>query len=209
MIDIDHRRVLLVNGSPRKNGNTDRLLHEIERALSERGVATSFAALRDYSIHSCTGCERCRVDETCTEFYDGMHLLYPLIEQAAGLVVGSPTYNYNITPEMKCFIDRFYPYFHFGKERPGPYSSRLAGAGRKLVTVGVCEQKEESEMRFTMPAMSDAFSAIGYEVVEELAVLGHFAKGSVARDEGAHARAARAGAALADALQLDAAGPPE
>ena len=201
MPKADRRKVVLVSGSPREKGNTDTLLREIGAALEAAGLTTVFVPLRDYAIHSCIGCERCRKDKTCTAFYDGMHLLYPLIEGSGGLVAASPTYNYNITPEMKCFIDRFYPYFHFGKERPGPYSSRLAGAGRKLVTVGVCEQNEESEMRFTMPAMSDAFGAIGYEVVEELAVLGHFAKGSVAGDEDAYARAARAGATLADSLQ--------
>ena len=201
MIDIDHRSVLLVSGSPRKNGNTDRLLHEIERALGERGVATTFAALRDYSIHSCTGCERCRVDETCTEFYDGMHLLYPLIEQSGGLVVGSPTYNYNITPEMKCFIDRFYPYFDFTNPRPGPYSSRLADQGRKLVVVGVCEQKEASEMGYTMPAMSDAFRVLGYEIAAELPVTGHFAMGSVKKDTVILDKAFQTGKQLAEALQ--------
>jgi multimeric flavodoxin WrbA len=129
-----------------------------------------------------------------------MHLLYPMIEKARGLVVGSPTYNYNITPEMKAFIDRFYPFFDFSAERPGPYTSRLAAANRKSVTIGVCEQNEASEMGFTIPAMSDAFRAIGYEVVGEVAVTGHFAKGSVASDRRALSQSESAGAALAAAL---------
>ncbi|MFO8065614.1 MAG: flavodoxin family protein [Spirochaetia bacterium] len=200
-MDVDTRHVLLVSGSQREKGNTDVMLGEIERELQTRGFRTDFVALRSYAVHSCIGCEWCRKDKTCTRFYDGMHLLYPLIEQAAGLVVGSPTYNYNITPEMKSFIDRYYPFFDFSSQRPGPYKSRLAGAGRKAVSVAIAEQHEQSEMGFTMPAMSNAFAAIGYEVVAEVPVTGHFSKGSVANDEEKLASARAAAGTLARALQ--------
>jgi multimeric flavodoxin WrbA len=200
VIEVDRRKVVLVSGSPRAKGNTDTLLREIGRALEAAGLTTVFLALRDYAIHSCIGCERCRKDKTCTAFYDGMHLLYPLIEESKGLVLGSPTYNYNITPEMKCFIDRLYPYFDFASERPGPYSSRLAGEGRRLLTVGVCEQNDIADMAHTLPAMRDPFRAMGYTLVEELAVTGHFPKDSVAKDREALSRATRAGGALAAAL---------
>lgn len=200
VIEVDRRKVLLVSGSPRAKGNTDTLLREIGRALEAARITTVFVPLRDYAVHSCIGCERCRKDKTCTAFYDGMHLLYPLIEESGGLVVGSPTYNYNITPEMKCFIDRLYPYFDFASERPGPYSSRLADEGRKLLTVGVCEQNDLADMPHTLPAMTDPFRAMGYGLVEELAVTGHFPKGSVAKDQEALSRAGRAGESLAAAL---------
>jgi multimeric flavodoxin WrbA len=197
----NREKVLLVSGSPRKSGNTDRLLAEITSALEAAGLETVMAPLRSYTVHPCTGCERCRHDRTCTEFYDGMHLLYPLIEECGGLVVGSPTYNYNITPEMKSFIDRCYPFFEFAAERPGPYTCRLAGSDRKLVTVGVCEQNELSEMAFTIPAMSSAFKAMGYEVVQEVAVTGHFPRGSVKDDTTALTSARQAGEQLAAALR--------
>jgi multimeric flavodoxin WrbA len=125
---------------------------------------------------------------------------YPLIEECAGLVLGLPAYNYNITPEMKAFIDRCYPFFEFSQERPGPYRSRLGGAGRKLLCVGVCEQNEESEMALTLPAMSKPFPPLGYEVVAELAITGHFARGSVRRDDEALSKARQAGERLAAAL---------
>lgn len=197
---VDRRKVVLVSGSPREKGNTDTLLREIGGALEAEGLTTVFVPLRDYAIHSCIGCERCRKDKTCTAFYDGMHLLYPLIEESGGLVVGSPTYNYNITPEMKCFIDRLYPYFDFGSPRPGPYSSRLAGERRKLLTVGVCEQNDVADMAHTLPAMADPFRAMGYDLVEELAVTGHFPRGSVRKDREVLLRAERAGESLAAAL---------
>jgi len=192
--------VLLISGSPRSRGNTDTILAEVAKRLEELGHTATFAALRDYAVHGCTGCERCRRDKTCSEFLDGMHLLYPLIESSAGLVLGSPTYNYNITPEMKAFIDRLYPFFEFAKERPGPYTSRLAGQGRCLVVVGISEQVEESEMGFTLPAMREPLRALGYEPVCDIAARGHFVRTSVRGDERVFEEARAGAETLAAAL---------
>lgn len=194
-------KTLLVSGSPRERGNTATVLAKIAEGLESAGVEAELVHLSSYTVNPCIGCEQCRRDKTCTQFYDGMHLLYEKINASKGLVVGSPAYNYNITPLMKAFIDRFYPYFDFTNPRPGPYSSRLAGQGRKLVVVGVCEQKEASEMGYTMPAMSDAFRVLGYEITAELPVTGHFAMGSVKKDSPILEKAFQTGKELAEALQ--------
>ena len=196
-------KTLLVSGSPRQGGNTETVLAKIAEGLEAEGVATELVHLRSYSIHPCIGCEQCRRDKTCTRFFDGMHLLYKMIEESRGLVVGSPTYNYNITPYMKAFIDRMYPYFNFTNPRPGPYSAKLAGQGRKMVTVGVCEQNEASEMGYTIPAMSEPIRVMGYEVVKEFPVIGHFAMGSVRKNTPLLEEAVATGAFLARELLKD------
>ncbi len=194
-------KVLLVGGSPRKNGNTDSLLEVMAEKLEESGIKTFTAHLRDYDIHACIGCEQCRRDKTCTRFLDGMHLLYPEIESSGGLVLASPTYNYNITPMMKAFIDRLYPYFDFTEPRPGPYTCRLAGAGRKAVSLGVCEQLEEKELGVCLRALSDPLPPLGYEVLTEVAVTGHFLRGSVKKDELALEKAEEAAELLVRGLK--------
>ena len=193
-------RALLISGSPREKGNTDLLLQEIARGIKEEGMAADTVALRSYEIRPCVACEQCRRDKSCTRIFDGMHLLYPLVEQARCIVIGSPTYNYNITPEIKSFIDRLYPYFDFGSERPGPYRSRLADSGRFAALVAVCEQEEESELGYTLPFMRDALRAIGYEIDTELPVTGHFSRGAVRRDSRALQRAFETGIRLAQRL---------
>ncbi len=194
-------KTLLVSGSPRPRGNTDALLEEIAKGIKSESVETEIVHLRDYAIHPCIGCEQCRRDKTCTRFYDGMHLLYPKIEESQGLITGSPTYNYNITPYMKAFIDRLYPYFDFTNPRPGPYSCRLASTYRALISLGVCEQKEESEMGVTLPAMTEAIKVMGYELIEELAITRHFTLGSVKKDDHALQRAYSAGVKMAKVLK--------
>jgi len=85
---------------------TDLILNEILSGARESGIPTERIFLRDYAISPCIGCEKCRKDLTCTQFHDGMTLLYPKVEEAECLVLGSPVYNYNVTSFMKSFIDR-------------------------------------------------------------------------------------------------------
>ncbi|MBP2145797.1 multimeric flavodoxin WrbA [Methanofollis sp. W23] len=180
----DSPRILGVGGSPRRGGNTDLLLDRILEGAASAGAEVESVHLRDYTIEACTGCERCRKDLTCTRFFDGMHLLYPKLEGAQGLVIGSPTYNYNVTSMTKSFIDRLYPYYTFTGERPGGgYSSRLAGAGRAALVFSVCEQTDISEMGFTLEALSMPLEALGYEVAERFPVTGIFERGAVRRHE--------------------------
>ena len=179
---IPEQRVLLVSGSPRRGGNIDTILEMCASALHKHSIPTVTVRICDIQLHPCTGCEACRKTKTCSRFSDGMNDLYPTIEKCRGLIIASPTYNYTVTPEIKAFIDRYYPYFDFEEPRPGPYRARLAGQGRLMIPIGICEQNEASEMRYTIPVMRDALEVIGYETVTEIAVTGHFSAGSVSGD---------------------------
>jgi multimeric flavodoxin WrbA len=193
-------RALLLSGSPRTGGNTDAVLAEIATVLTKRDIPSTTVRLCDITLNPCTGCELCRTSGTCSRFDDDMTALYPEIERCAGLVLASPTYNYTITPQVKSFIDRLYPYFTFTEPRPGPYTARLAGQGRQLLPIGICEQNEASEMRYTIPVMRDAMEVVGYEIVHELALTGHFYRGTIATDRTALARIRAAAGELADAI---------
>jgi len=194
-------KTLLINGSPRGKGNTAAILDKIAEGLAQEGVETETVHLPACAIQPCIGCERCRRDKTCTQFYDGMHLLYKKIEDSRGLVVGSPAYNYNVTPWMKAFIDRLYPYYDFEDPRPGSYRSRLQDQGRKAVIVAVGEQNDAGELGYTIPAMRDPLKVLGYEIIAELPITGHFAMGSVNKDPGILAAALEAGRQLAHSLK--------
>jgi multimeric flavodoxin WrbA len=194
-------KILGLSGSPRPGGNTDLLLRELLLGASSAGAATEAVRLCDCAIAPCTGCERCRTDLTCTRFQDGMHSLYPKIEEAGGIILGSPTYNYNITPEMKAFIDRLYPYYRFSDERPGPYSSYFTGLGRKAMVFAVAEQADPAERGFAVEAMQRPLEALGFEVTDSFTAEGFFAKGSVAGAPNVLEKARDAGRTFAGRLE--------
>jgi multimeric flavodoxin WrbA len=176
-------KILGVSGSPRKGGNSDTLLKHILAGAESAGPATEAVHLRDYQFLGCIGCEKCRKAKQCIGLQDGMQLIYPKINEAKGLVLITPTHNHNVTAWMKAFIDRLYCYYNFSKERPGSWSSRLAGQNRKAIIASIGEQRSYQEgVGFALEAMRIPIEDLGYQVVGELPVLGVFKKGGISKE---------------------------
>ena len=197
---IPENKILGFSGSPRKNGNSDALLKSILSGAAEAKIPCRHDNLTDIRFSGCIGCERCRRDKICTGLKDGMSLIYPHLVSAKGLVLVSPTHNYNITSWMKAFIDRLYCFYTFENDRPRSWSSQLAGQNRKAVIAAVCEQESKEDMGFTLEAMRMPLQALGYEIVGELAVLRIFDKAKVKQDTRAMDSAVELGRRLARSL---------
>jgi len=197
------KKMLGIAGSPRKGGNSDVLMKLILKGARDEGIATEEIQLRDYQFQPCNGCERCRKDKRCTGLQDGMQLIYPKIRESGGMVVISPIYSYNMTALMKAFIDRLYSFYDFSDERPGNWSSQLANQGRKAMIAVVGEQntREEGGMDLTLETIRRNIEALGYEVTDELPVLGIFHKGRVREYPQVLEQAEALGRRLASLLQ--------
>ena len=193
-------RILAVGASPRKNGNTDHLIARAAEGVRSGGLEVEVVQLRDYSITPCVGCERCRKKYPCPKLMDGMQILYPKIFEARGLILASPTHNYNVTAWMKAFIDRLYCYYDFTPGHPRAYTSRLGGQGRKAAVMAVCEQLDPRDMGFTLEAMAMPLEALGYQVLSQLPVFGVFEAGRVAEFPDVLQAAEEAGRKLAGNL---------
>jgi multimeric flavodoxin WrbA len=139
-------------------------------------------------------------DTICTGLNDGMSLLYPKVLEPQGLILISPTHNYNVTAWMKAFIDRLYCFYIFDNNRPRGWSSRLENQGRKAVVAAVCEQKSKEDMGFTLAAMRRPLTALGYEIIGELLVFAVFDKGKVKEKKDILVRASKLGVNLAKSL---------
>lgn len=190
-----------VSGSPRKNGNSDILLKSIISGVVEENIAANHCNLRDIQFQGCIGCEKCRKDKICTGLIDGMSLIYNKIFSSKGLVLVSPTHNYNVTSWMKAFIDRLYCFYNFKNDRPRSWSSQLAGQGRKAVIAAICEQETKEDMGFTIEAMRKPLEALCYEIVGELSVFRIFDKAKVKQDPKAIEKARELGIKLAKSIR--------
>lgn len=193
-------KVLGIGGSPRKGGNSDILLKHMQKGVAKSNIATAGFHLRDFQYQGCIGCERCRKDKICTGLKDGMSLIYPDILESQGLMLVSPTHNYNVTAWMKAFIDRLYCFYTFDDNRPRGWSSRLAGQGRKAVLAAICEQENKGDMGFTLDAMRLPLQALGYEIVGELPVFKIFDRAKVKENDEILKKAAKLGSDLAESL---------
>ncbi|HAV10712.1 MAG TPA: flavodoxin family protein [Dehalococcoidia bacterium] len=175
-------KVLGIGSSPRKDGNSDILLQHFLETVASNVIDVEEIQLRDYQFQSCIGCERCRKDRQCTGLNDDMQYIYPKILEAGGLILVSPVHNYNITALMKAFIDRLYCFYEFHGERPGQWSSRLSGQGRKAIVAAIGEQFGVQEgMHLTLEAMRLPLAALGYEVIGTFPITGIYTKGMLAQ----------------------------
>lgn len=167
-----------------------------------RDIETEVIKLRDYYFQSCIGCEQCRKDNYCSGLNDGMQLIYPKLIQSQGLVLVSPTHNYNITALMKAFIDRLYCFYDFNNQRPRGWESRLAGQNRKAAIIAICEQADKKDMGFTLEAMRLPLEALGYEIIDELAIFKVFERGAVKKEGKTMANVSEIGQNLMRSLQI-------
>jgi multimeric flavodoxin WrbA len=190
-----------LSGSPRINGNSDILLTNIISGVTQENVASDYLNLTKVKFQGCIGCEKCRKDKICTGLVDGMSVIYKKIISSKGLVLVSPTHNYNVTSWMKAFIDRLYCFFNFENDRPRSWSSRFSNQGRKAVIAAVCEQESIDDMGFTLEAMKKPLIALGYEITGELPVFKIFDKAKVKDEKSTISRAYQLGKELARAIK--------
>ncbi|MDE7424879.1 MAG: flavodoxin family protein [Lachnospiraceae bacterium] len=98
--------IIIINGSPRKNGVTAKILHKMEETLQlKENVNIEFIHIADLEINPCSGCCSCYKTGYCY-IEDDAERLSKKISLADGLIIGSPTYASNLSGILKQFIDR-------------------------------------------------------------------------------------------------------
>lgn len=192
-------KVLSLNGSRRKKGNTAALIQSILAPVQKGGAQVESIFLGDYQIGACTGCEGCASSWECI-IRDDFAALIKKIDEADGIVLASPTYWYSVTSDMKRFIDRCYSLIQFPVNRKN-WIGKYQDSGKACVTAAVCEQFEASALGNTLSLLTDFSKDIGLEVVDSISALGFFEAGRIEDDPGFLQKAEMVGQNLLDQLK--------
>jgi multimeric flavodoxin WrbA len=101
-------KVTAFNGSPRKDGNTAHLINHVFDALQAEGIETEMVQVGDNLIHGCRACYQCFENKNgrCVIDNDIVNECIGKMRQSDGIILASPTYFADITPELKALIDR-------------------------------------------------------------------------------------------------------
>lgn len=102
------RKVLVIEGSPRRGGNSDTLSDAFARGAREAGHAVEKVYLRDLAIGYCADCEACRTRDGGCVRHDDFQGLRDRVLAADVLAFVSPVYFYSVTAQLKTFFDRMY-----------------------------------------------------------------------------------------------------
>ncbi len=101
-------KVVAFNGSARRGANTAILLRYVLRELENEGIETELVEMGGESIHGCLACRKCsaRKDRRCSQAGDFGNVCIEKMDSADGILLGSPTYVTDVSPEIKALIDR-------------------------------------------------------------------------------------------------------
>lgn len=107
-------KVLILNGSPRINGNTSLAISEMTRIFEENSIETEVVMLGNKNIRGCIACKKCKILGKCV-FDDIVNELALKFEQADGMIVASPVYYASANATLIACLDRLFYSSSFDK----------------------------------------------------------------------------------------------
>ncbi len=107
-------KVLMINGSPRVDGNTSIALKEMEKVFLQEGMEVETVQVGNQAVRGCIACGYCGKNGKCV-FDDVVNELAPKFEEADGLVVASPVYYASANATLIAVLDRLFFSTHFDK----------------------------------------------------------------------------------------------
>lgn len=125
------KNVLLINGSPRPDGETRRALSVIETALRENGIGCEWFQLGTEPVRGCIHCNGCEAGHRCVFEDDSCNQLIRLMAAADGVVIGTPVYFAGPNGGLCALLDRvFYAGSCFGRLFAGKPAAAVATCWR-------------------------------------------------------------------------------
>ncbi|MBM6663305.1 flavodoxin family protein [Flavonifractor plautii] len=176
------KNVVVITGSPRKNGNSFALTDSFIKAAEELGhTVTRFDAAM-MNIGGCRACETCfRTGKACT-FDDDFNTIAPAILEADVIVFTMPVYWYSIPAQIKGVIDRLYSLVIGGKNI----------AGKECALIACCEEKDPSVLDGVRIPMERTAALNQWTMVGEVLIPGVLNPGDVDNTDGCRQAAALA-----------------
>jgi len=103
-------KVVAINGSPHKEGNTYHALRMVGSKLEENGIEFEIIHVGNKDIRGCMACGKCRKtqDSKCSMNSDPLNEWIPRIKEADGIIISSPVYFSGVAGTMKSFLDRLF-----------------------------------------------------------------------------------------------------
>ena len=162
-------KILILNGSPRKDGSTVKLLKDICKKYE---IESEITHVYDLHIAPCKSCYGCRPEGKCILTPDDATLIWDEIRQCEFRIIASPTYYGNMSGMLKLLFDRLLTAFESmpadGKTAPHPVFP-----GRKAIIATTCNTPEPycktpAQALGTLNALENVLHAGGFEIIEKI-----------------------------------------
>ena len=152
-------KVIVFLGSPRKEGNTTKLINRIIAGAKSVGAEIVTYDLNEEGVKGCQSCFYCRANDGCA-VRDKLQSMYKEIKAADGIVAGFPIYFADIGAQSKILIDRLFPML------AGDFSPR--NPGKKIATVYAQGQPDPTLHTSAIDKNNAVLKGFGWELVESM-----------------------------------------
>lgn len=176
------KKVVVITGSPRKNGNSFAMTESFIKAAQEKGHSVTRFDAAMMEIGGCHACETCfSTGKACT-FDDDFNKIAPAILEADALVFTMPVYWYSIPAQIKGVIDRIYSLVVGGKDI----------SGKECALIACCEEEDLSVLDGVRILMERTAALNKWIMVGEVLVPGVLKPGDIQKTDGCEQAAALA-----------------
>mgnify|MGYP005776458751 FL=1 len=167
-------KIVVLNGSPRKGGNTEIMLAAFVAEAKKLGHEVVHYDVAHMKLGGCHACETCYKSGKACSYDDDYNKMAPEIEGADGIVLAMPVYWYSIPAQIKCVIDKLYS-LCVGKRH---YQ------GKKCGIISCCEENDVTVMDGVRMPIERSCALLKWEVVGEVLVPGVLKAGEVKKTDG-------------------------
>ena len=177
------KNIVVITGSPRKNGNSFAMTDSFVRAAEERGHSVARFDAAMMKIGGCHACETCYQTGKACSFDDDFNIIAPAILEADAVVFTMPVYWYSIPAQIKGVIDRLYSLVVGGKDI----------AGKECALIACWEEEDRSVLDGVRIPLERTAALNKWTMVGEVLVPGVLKPGDIEKTDGCARAAALAG----------------
>ena len=179
------KKVVVITGSPRKDGNSFAMTDAFIRAAEEKGHSVTRFDAAQKNVGGCHACETCYKTGKACSFHDDFNEIAPALLEADVVVFSMPVYWYSIPAQIKAVIDKMYSFCVAGKDI----------AGKECMLIACCEEDDQSVLDGVRIPIERTAALVKWHMAGEVLVPGVLNVGDIEKTDGC-----RQAAALAEKL---------
>ena len=176
------KKIVVITGSPRKNGNSFAMTDAFIQAAEAKGHSVIRFDAAAMNVGGCHACETCYKTGKACSFDDDFNTIAPAILEADAVVFTMPVYWYSIPAQIKAVIDKLYSFCVAGKDI----------AGKDCALIACCEEDDMSVMDGVRIPVERSAALLKWHMVGEVLVPGVLNAGDIAKTDGCQQAAALA-----------------
>lgn len=170
------KKIVVITGSPRKNGNSFAMTDAFIKAAEEKGHSVIRFDTAMMNVGGCHACETCYKTEKACSFDDDFNTIAPAILEADAVVFTMPVYWYSIPAQIKCILDKMYAFCVAGKDI----------AQKECALIACCEENDLSVFDGVRIPIERSAALLKWQMVDEVLIPGVLKAGDIEKTDGCH-----------------------